>query len=162
MEMTARMLILTVGLVTFGIEGLPVAQARTVPSSDDRPTAAAAPAPVTVEGCVATSREVRGTSTDLAERIGLDDHFLLTAARVVKGRPPAGTPARRGARPIFAIEGLSDEQLKPHLARRVRIEGHVAPGVRPAGTTVGQPAAALTVTTIRQVRGACPPSGESR
>lgn len=152
--MIAQMLILTALLATSPTGRQASAPAR--PSSntpDDRLASVPAPAMVTVEGCVATAREVHGGSTNLAERIGLDDGFRLTSPRIVKGRAPAGALAAKPA--MFAIVKLRDEQLKPHLGRRVRIEGSLAVGEAPSGD--GKPAlAALTARTVRQVAGDCP------
>jgi hypothetical protein len=154
MEMTAQILILATWLASVG--QTPTTPQPSSSHPDDRLAAVPAPTPVTVEGCVATTREVHGGSTNLAERIGLDDGFLLTSARVVKGRVPAAAADVSSAKAplMFAITGLSDEQLKPHLGRRVRIEGSVVAGDVPEAGKA-EPVAALTVTTIRQIFGTC-------
>jgi hypothetical protein len=160
--MTAHMLILTAVLATSTIEGQATIPAPPKPSSntaDDRLASVPAPAMVTVEGCIVTRREVLGGPTDLGERIGLNDHFRLTNARVIKGRAPAGTAPTRG-RPMYVVAGLSDEQLKPHLGHRVRIEGSFAKGDGMAEDGKPGPLAALTATTVRQIPGDCPiPTG---
>jgi hypothetical protein len=154
--MTAELLILTALLTTAVDRQTPTPPQPSSSVPDDRLAVVGAPAPATVEGCVATNREVHGGPTNLAERMGLDDGWILTAARVVKGRAPAPAPGRTAKRPMYAIEGLSDEQLKPHLGRRVRIEGSFTKG---DGTADGHTRAALpvlTVKTVRQIRGECP------
>src|SRR5215203_2587321 len=96
-----------------GIAALPQqpASAPPRPSSnapDDRLATLAPPAPVAVEGCVATEREIKGRASDVGERTGLNNHFVLTAAKVLKGRASAVAAAG----PLtYAIDGLTDEQL---------------------------------------------------
>ena len=153
--MTAQMLILTGVFATAALAG----QATTTPQPsssvpDDRLAAVPAPAPMIVEGCVATAREVNGGPSNLAERLGLNEGFILTSARVIKGRVPAPAVTAAKAPRMFVLKGLSDEQLKPHLGRRVRIEGSAVPG-GVAETGKEEPLATLTVAAVRQVRGEC-------
>jgi hypothetical protein len=129
---------------------------------DDRLATLAPPAQVVVEGCIATEQEVKGHPSDVGERTGLNNHFVLTAAKVVKGRPPAAAAngAATGAA-IYRIDGLTDEQLTLHVGRRVRIDGTF--GSVDRGTTPAEPSpdskhagwVELTATTIRQVPGDC-------
>jgi hypothetical protein len=156
--MTVSLLILSAALATGSIpDQTPTTPQPSSSLPDDRLAAVPAPTPATVEGCVVTTREANGEPTNLAERLGLDDGFLLTAARVIKGRAPASAAAKRPL--TFAIDGLSDEQLKPHLGRRVRIEGSVIAGGAAAAGKI-EPVAALTATTVRQIPGTCPLAGE--
>jgi hypothetical protein len=121
---------------------------------DDRLATLAPPAPVAVEGCVATEREIKGRPSDVGERTGLNNHFVLTAAKVLKGRAPTADAA---GTLTYAIEGLTDEQLSVHVGRRVRIEGTFGSVDRAATPTDAKDAALpeLTATTIRQVPGDC-------
>jgi hypothetical protein len=154
--MTAHILILTAALLMPAERQASAAPpAPSSPGNDTRPAGAPAPPAATVEGCVLTAREVRGGAANLAEKIGLDDGFVLTAARVIKGRGPARAAART-ARPTYMLEGLSDEQLKPHVGRRVRIEGRFAPDDGAAVDSKTGALAVLTAATIRQVPGDCP------
>jgi hypothetical protein len=124
---------------------------------DDRLASRAVPPKVSVEGCVATGAEV-GRKADLAEKTGLDEHFVLVGATVVKGKAPAVATSGTATGSMFKISGLTDEQVKIHVGRRVRIEGSFgsleqppAPVDAPQDNLVE-----LNVATIRQVPGACP------
>jgi hypothetical protein len=125
-------------------------------ASDDRLATLAPPAPVVVEGCVATAREVKGQASDVGERTALGDHFVLTSAKVLKGKTPAVAVAAPGPA-TYAIDGLTDEQLKLHLGRRVRIDGtfgsleRAATSIDPKDTDFLE----LSAATIRQVPGDC-------
>ena len=111
---------------------------------------------VVVEGCVVPEREVKGHASDVAERIGFNEHFVLFAAKVIEGRAPEVAAAPSGP-PIYVIAGLTDEQLDVHVGRRVRIDGTF--GSIDRGATPADPKNAdvvdLTVSTIRQVPGDC-------
>ncbi len=123
----------------------------------------APPAPtVSVEGCVALESEIPGRKTTLGERTGLDRHFLLSRSKVVKGKAPAAAtdapPEASAFAPLYKISGLTDEQLKIHVGRRVRIEGSfgsLEPAAAPAGTADRSDLVELNVATIRQVPGDC-------
>jgi hypothetical protein len=123
---------------------------------DDRLATLAPPAPVVVEGCIATGREINGRPSDVGERTGLNDHFVLTAAKVLTGKAPALARVAAGSA-TYGLDGLSDEQLTVHVGRRVRIEGTF--GSVDRGATPSDPKHAelleLTVTTLRQVPGDC-------
>jgi len=113
-----------------------------------------APARAVVEGCVVREREVKGHASDVGERIGYNEHFMLFAAKVLEGKAPAAaTPGPA----IYGIHGLTDEQLEVHVGRRVRIDGtfgSIDRGAAPADPTHAN-VLELTAATIRQVPGAC-------
>jgi hypothetical protein len=125
-------------------------------ASDDRLATLAPPVPVVVEGCVETRREVTGHASDVGERTGINDHFVLTGAKVIKGKAPAIAAAAAGPA-TYSIDGFTDEQLTLHIGRRVRIDGTF--GSLDRGATPADPKHAdfleLTATTIRQVPGDC-------
>jgi hypothetical protein len=154
--MSAPILFLAAALATAALPQQP-ASAPPRPSSnapDDRLATLAPPVPVAVEGCVVTEREIKGRPSDVGERTGLNNHFVLTAAKVLKGRAPAVAAAG----PLsYAIDGLTDEQLSVHVGRRVRIEGTLGSVDRAATPSDAKDAALpeLTATTIRQVPGDC-------
>jgi hypothetical protein len=145
--MTAEFLFLTVALAT----GAPAAQ---------DPTPAPKPV-VVVEGCVATENEIPGRKENLAERAGLAEDFILVNAKVVKGHAPAaarddsGGVVSAGLRPMYEIGGLTDEQLKIHVGRRVRIEGSFGNLDRGASPPKNEDLVELNATTIRQIPGTC-------
>ena len=120
---------------------------------DDRLATLAPPVPVVVEGCV--ERETSGRLADIGERTGLNSHFVITDAKVLKGRAPAVTAA--AGRATYGIDGLTDEQLTLHVGRRVHIDGTL--GTLDRGAAPADPKDAhrleLTVATIRQVPGSC-------
>jgi hypothetical protein len=129
-------------------------------TSDTRTATSEAASKASVEGCVVTGREA-GRKADLAEKTGLDEHFVLAAAKVLRGNPPAvATTAAEGTLPgpMFKISGLTDEQLKIHVGRRVRIEGRFGSLEQPSSSAAAPQdnLVELNVATIRQVPGDCP------
>ncbi len=127
----------------------------------DEPTTPAVSPVASVEGCVALESEIPGRKTTLGERTGLDRHFLLSRARILKGQAPAVPVAIGEAAafaPLYKISGLTDEQLKIHVGRRVRIEGRFGrpePAAASAETSQTSDLVELNVATIRQVPGDC-------
>ena len=126
---------------------------------DDRLTTPAVPRKVSVDGCVATGGEA-GRPADLGEKTGLDEHFVLTGAKVVKGKGPLVSTPAGGTAPgaMFKISGLTDEQLKLHVGRRVRIEGSFGNLEQPTTPSDAAPQdnlVELNVATIRQIPGDC-------
>jgi len=125
-------------------------------ASGDRVATPTRPARVVVEGCVVRQREVKGRASDVGERIGFNEHFVLFAAKVLEGKAlavaaPASGPA------IYRIGGLTDEQLEVHVVRRVHIDGTfggIDRGATPADSK-HEDVLELTVATIRQVPGDC-------
>lgn len=158
--MSVPLLFLTAALAS-GAAAQPATSAPGKPSSstpDERPATRSVPAAVSVEGCVATGAEV-GRKADLREKTGLDEHFVLVGAKVVRGKAPsaAASAPEVASGPMYKISGLTDEQVKIHVARRVRIEGSFGTLEEPS-----TPAEApqdnlieLNVATIRQVPGTC-------
>jgi len=145
-------------VATLAAVGAPQQPSSTPPkpssnASDDRKATLRPPAPVVVEGCVETGREVKGHASDLGELTGLNDHFVLTAAKVIKGTAPV-VAAATAAPAIYRIDGFTDEQLTVHVGHRVRVDGTFDSGAPPA-----DPKEAgfleLAASTIRQVPGDC-------
>jgi hypothetical protein len=154
--MSVPVLLLAAGLATVGLAVQQPAPGPPRPSSsapDDRVATLAPPAPVVVEGCVLTARELNGKSTDVGERLGLNEHFVLSSAKLVKGKAPATVTAGPA---VYDIAGLTDEQLTLHVGRRVRIDGTFGSLDRTAAPDDGDaPRPELTARTIRQVPGDC-------
>jgi hypothetical protein len=163
--MTPQILFLAAALAT-GAAGLQQpTSAPPKPSSntpDDRLATPAIPAKVTVEGCVATEAEIPNHKTDLGERTGIDQHFVLVNGKVVKGKSPVVAPSGAAGvvsaalAPMFYLHGLTDEQLKLHVGHRVRVDGRFSnldASTAPAGP--GKELVQLDVATIRQVPGDC-------
>ncbi len=164
--MTAHVLFLVAALATGVANGQQPTSAPPKPSSntpDDRLATPAIPPLVTVEGCVAREEEIPGRTSNMAERAGLAEDFILVGARVLKGKgtvvdkdPRAGVVSA-ALQPMYEIGGLTDEQLKLHVGRRVRIEGSFGNLLREAlASPKNDDLIELNATTIRQVPGDCP------
>jgi hypothetical protein len=154
--MSVPVLLLAAALTT---TGAPQQSSSTPPrpssnASDDRLATLAPPASAVVEGCVVTERELKGHPSGAGERSGLNEHFVLTAAKVLKGKAPAVVATGAAT---YRIEGFTDEQLTVHVGRRVRIDGTF--GSIDRGATPADPKHAelleLAASTIRQVPGDC-------
>jgi hypothetical protein len=90
---------------------------------------------ITIEGCLVREADVPGRRPNVAERAGIGEDYVLTSTRMIKGTAPAGgaaTTQRPGDQPVgtsgtstgmYEIDGIDDEQLKPHVGRRVQIDG---------------------------------------
>jgi hypothetical protein len=163
--MSTHVLFLAAALATGVVDGQQPTSAPPKPSSntpDDRLTTPAIPSKVAVEGCVAREEEI-GRKSDMAERAGMAEDFILVRARVLKGKGPvvdkasgAGV-ASAALQPMYEIGGLTDEQLKVHVGRRVRIEGSFGNLDREApASPTNEDLFELNATTIRQVAGDCP------
>lgn len=145
--MSARILILTAALAT----GTSAAAQQPMAASK-----------ATVEGCVATAAEIPNQKLDLGQRTGLDQHFVVVDAKVVKGKAPTAPPpsgpgvVSKALAPTYQLHGLTDEQVKLHVGHRVRIEGRFtnldAAGAAPDAS---HELIELDVATIRQVPGDC-------
>lgn len=160
--MSAQFLLLLAALASAAAAGQQPTTAPPKPSSntpDDRLTTPAIPPKVSVDGCVATGAEV-GRKADLREKTGLDEHFVLVAAKVVRGKGPLVVTSAPGTArgSMFKISGLTDEQMKIHVGRRVRIEGsfgNLEQASIPSDALPQDNLVELNVATIRQVPGEC-------
>jgi hypothetical protein len=155
--MSVPVLFLAVALASAGVPQQPSSTPPRPSSnaSDDR-LATLAPASAVVEGCVVTAREFKGEPSGAGERIGFNEHFVLTAAKVVKGRAPGVAGAAAGPA-TYRIDGFTDEQLTLHVGRRVHIDGtfgSIDRGAAPADPKHAE-LPELTATTIRQIPGDC-------
>lgn len=134
------------------------------PQSDrSRPGSTAA----TVEGCLHREADVPGRKPNIAERAGIGQDYLLTDSRIVKGSAPAGARADGGHDAIYDVQGLSTDQMKANVNKRVQIDGifehedRAQKGPELNGT--GNDLVGLNGTSIRSVSGDCasgPPAKE--
>jgi hypothetical protein len=115
-----------------------VAAALATGSAAIQQPSAAIPPKVAVEGCV---------ESDGADKMGLDKHFVLMGGKVVKGKAPSAAPYR--------LHGLTDEQLKLHVGRRVRVDGVFGNFDASTSAPAGDELVELNVATIRQIPGDC-------
>jgi hypothetical protein len=124
---------------------------------------------VTVEGCVMREADVSGREPNVAERAGIDEDYILTRTKMIKGAaPPPAAEARPADTPtgtsgtgtMYEIKGIDDEQLKQHVGHRVQIEGTFENIERaqtsPDEKTPADHLAEIRGTSIRQVAGDCP------
>ena len=163
--MSVQVLFLAATLATGVVNGQQPTSAPPKPSSntpDDRLTTPAIPPTVAVEGCVAREEEI-GRKSSMAERARLAEDFILVGARVLKGKGPAVVKdphvdvASAALQPMYEIGGLTNEQLKLHVGRRVRIEGSFGNLDRATpASSKNDDLFELNATTIRQVPGDCP------
>jgi hypothetical protein len=123
---------------------------------------------VTVEGCVMREAGVPGREPNV-ERAGIDEDYILTSTKMIKGAAPAPAAEARpadtptgtsGTGAMYEIKGIDDEQLKQHVGHRVQIEGTFE-NIERAQTSPGKKAPAdhlaeIRGTSIRQVAGECP------
>jgi hypothetical protein len=115
-------------------------------------------APATVEGCLRREADVPGRKPDIAERAGIAEDYILTETRVVKGGTAASNDVNaRGT--LYDVQGLSADQLKSNLDKRVQIDGTLEHSDRVARTARNDPATGdlpqLRGKVIRSVSGDC-------
>jgi hypothetical protein len=140
-----------------------VAQAPQPPQGQSQATPPAARAQgqaqaVTVEGCLVREADVPGRKPNVAERAGIAEDYILTTTKMVKGSAPA---AKAGAKAgMYEVEGLDDEQLKPHLGHRVQLDGTFENVDRasapPERGTPADDLVEIRATAIRHVAANCP------
>lgn len=125
---------LLIGLVTAGVASATVAGQNPPPTpsppqtpttqterradTDSGPT-------VTVQGCLMREADVPGLESNVIERAGVTEDFVITSAKVLKGRAPEGQGDSASRNTMFEVEGLSENQLEPNLNRRVEIDGTI-------------------------------------
>lgn len=125
---------LLIGLVTAGVATATVAGQNPPPrpSSPQTPTTQTQPRTgtdtgptVTVQGCLMREADVPGLEPNVVERAGVTEDFVVTNAKVVKGSAPESRRGSASSNTMFAIEGLSEDQLEANLNRRVEIDGTI-------------------------------------
>jgi hypothetical protein len=121
---------------------------------------------VTVEGCLVREQDVPGRAPNPAEKAGVMEDYILTNTKIVKGSAPAGTAAEAkpgdtptgtsGSSTMYDVKGLEGSQLKPHVGKRVQIEGTFADLTKSPSAKPGEDLADLRGTAIRPATGDCP------
>ena len=126
------------------------------PQSD---RARAAGIPATVEGCLHREADVPGRKPNIAERAGIGEDYVLTDSRIVKGSAPSGESHAGGHNAIYDVQGLSADQLKSNVNKRVQIDGTFEHQERaqkgPEVNCTGNDLVELKGTSIRSVAGDC-------
>jgi hypothetical protein len=115
--------------------------------------------PATVEGCLHREADVPGRKPTIAERAGISQDYVLTDSRIVKGSSPTGAPDVGGHSAMYDVQGLSTDQLKSNVNKRVQIDGtfeheeraRKAPEVNGTGNDLVE----LKGNSIRAVSGEC-------
>lgn len=144
------------------------------PAPAMQPTSSAA---VTVEGCLVREKDI-GREPNVAERAGIQEDFILTNARVVKGSAPSdvartgqtpkpGTDATRAGQPtagqtastqpMYDVKELDADRLKELVGKRVQIEGSWGDTQRSATAGAVEDLVDIKGTTIKEVPGQCTP-----
>ena len=125
-------------------------------------------ATVTVEGCLAREADVPGRKANIAERAGVAEDYILTSTKMIKGTAPSAGAAQPspGETPtgtagmksglLYEVEGISNDELKQNVGRRVQIDGTFDNVERAQRQTPGGDLVQLKGTVIRQVTGECP------
>jgi hypothetical protein len=121
---------------------------------------------VTVEGCLVREQDVPGRKPNVAERAGVAEDYILTSAKMIKGSAPQASAAKpqpgqpvgtAGAlAPMYDVQGIDDEKLKPLIGRRVQIDGTFADVRKDPSAGPAEDLADIQGTAIRQVAGECP------
>lgn len=113
----------------------------------------------TVEGCLHREADVPGRKPTIAERAGIGEDFVLTQSRIVKGAGPSGETNADGQSAIYDVQGLSADQLKSNVNKRVQIDGAFEHQERarkgPEVNGTGNDLVELKGTAIRAVSGDC-------
>ena len=142
-------------VLAFGLTGALAAQGPTgsQATTPGQQHGMAAGNAVTVEGCLVREKDVPGRQPNVAERAGVQEDYILTNVKFVKGSPhgsadasasaatsatgttgatgsaaseqPAGTSGMAAV--MLEVRGLDDSKLQPLVGQRVQIEGRVNP-----------------------------------
>src|SRR5262245_49006183 len=115
--------------------------------------------PATVEGCLHREADVPGRRPNIAERAGIGEDFVLTQSRIVKGSSPSGEANEDAHNAIYDVQGLSVDQLKSNVNKRVQIDGTFEHQERaqkgPEVNGTGNDLVELKGAAIRAVAGDC-------
>jgi hypothetical protein len=145
------------GCAVVGLLSVATAAAQNPASQSDRPASGSTPA--TVEGCLHREADVPGRKPNIAERAGIGQDYVLTDSRIVKGSAPAGESGEGGRDAIYDVQGLSSDQLKANVNKRVQIDGTFEHEERarkgPEVNGTGNDLVALKGNSIRSVTGEC-------
>src|SRR6266511_6127012 len=84
-----------------------------------------APRVVTIEGCLQPEERIPDRTPSALERKGILEDYILTKTKVVKGSVPQSATTTRVQDVRYKVIGVSDDELKKHLGKRVQVEGHM-------------------------------------
>jgi hypothetical protein len=114
-------------------------------------------ASVTVEGCVMKEVDVpnRRPPENQKAQAEADDDYVLTNTKIISGTAPSA-PANSPSL-MYDIEGITKDQLKSHVGKRVQIDGafdHLENAKLPV--TFATDLVEIKGTALRSAAGACP------
>ena|SRR5436190_5482242 len=176
-SVSAMAAVLSVGMTTLGAQEPAAPQSSGVMSLP--------PQQVTVTGCVQKESDYRraqdaGRGGVAGTGIGAGNEFVLTDVTPSPATPeprPGELPSPIGTAgaklPAYELTGPNEEQVAPHVGRRVEISGKLkaaetVAGQPTGGATAGPPPAGvdviskdlklreLEVTSVREASGTCP------
>jgi hypothetical protein len=118
-------------------------------------------AAVTVEGCLVREEDVPGRKPKATDKAATSEDYILTSAKMVTGTAPAvSASGSRVVTQMYEVEGLDKDQLKPHVGRRVQIDGSLEHIDRVAASSEEgarvDDLVEIKGSTIRDVAGDCP------
>ena len=174
----AAALVACSGLVGVAQSPSPTTQ-QPAPSQQTPPQAAAAPASITLTGCVYSEKDVPGRAPNVAERAGVLEDYILADAKPASASGAVGTSGSAGsAHGMYKLELIADEKLKAVVGKRVEVTGRIdaeagdsksqpaaPPAASPTDQAIGRDKVDLPefeVTSIKEVAGSCPaaPAGK--
>jgi len=150
-----------------GIVALAVGVAAQAPatSTQTQPQSAAAPAQITVEGCLVNEQDVPGRKPNVVEKAGVTTDYIVTNAKMIKGTAPsAAAPSARAGEPVgtsgtsapmFDVKEIDGSKLKPLVGKRVQIDGTFADLTKSATAAPTEDLVDIKATAIREVPGDC-------
>jgi hypothetical protein len=135
--------------------------AQTTSSQTTETRTVRAPDVVTIEGCLQPEAKIAGREPSALEKAGILEDYILVNTKVVKGRVPNSGASSSMDLVRYKVIGISDDQLKKHVGKRIQVEGKMArleQGTRIASDPIGigENLPQIDGSVIRQVQGTCP------
>jgi hypothetical protein len=166
--------------------GAPAQQPTPAPQTAPAPQPAPQPTPapqsvasqknpsIVLSGCLVREQDVPGRQPNVAERAGVMEDYILTAAKAGGERPASGAPgavgttgtATQNISRMYKVEGIPDEKLKALVGKHVEVTGRLdeddtrevkpnAPAGAATPRTPGDDMPEFEATAIREVPGSC-------
>jgi hypothetical protein len=77
---------------------------------------------VTVTGCLREEKDVPGQHPNIAERVGINEDYILTDVKMAQG----SSTSAMGIAPMYKIKGVSESELKNHAGHQVEVSGQLS------------------------------------
>ena len=174
-----KYVIATAVVACSGLVGIAQSPSPTTPAQQAPPQAAAAPASITLTGCVYKEKDVPGRAPNVAEKAGVMEDYILADVRPASASGAVGTSGTAAApsHGMYKLELIADEKLKAAVGKRVEVTGKIdaeagdsksaaAPAATsPTDKAIGRDKIDLPefeVASMREVPGDCPaaPAGK--